>query len=300
MRPLAMSERGVAESAVSVASLFAGEAEIGGTSDVPLEGYVEEILRSGFPGIRDLPGRARRLQLSGYLSRIIEHDLHLNGIRVRRPEVMMAWLAAYGAATATTASYTSILDAATGTEADKPVRQTVAAYREHLVRLFVLDPVPAWSTAFSPLRTLALAPKHHLVDPALAAELAGIGADGLLAGRSPTGRPASGTWLGALFESLVTQSVRVYAEAMGARVAHLRSKDTSHEIDLIVETRERRVLAIEVKLSGRVEDKDVRHLTWLKGALGERLADRVVVTTGTFAYRRRDGVAVVPLALLGP
>jgi predicted AAA+ superfamily ATPase len=59
------------------------------------------------------------------------------------------------------------------------------------------------------------------------------------------------------------------------------------------------VLGIEVQLAPAVGDADVRHLLWLREKLGDRVADLVVVTTGTTAYRRRDGVAVVPLALLG-
>jgi predicted AAA+ superfamily ATPase len=59
-------------------------------------------------------------------------------------------------------------------------------------------------------------------------------------------------------------------------------------------------VAIEVKLSESVSDKDVRHLNWLYDQIGARLADRVLITTGDYAYRRADGVAVVPLALLGP
>jgi hypothetical protein len=55
-----------------------------------------------------------------------------------------------------------------------------------------------------------------------------------------------------------------------------------------------------VKLSGSVGDSDVRHLNWLHDQLGERMTERVIVTTGPHAYRRPDGVAVVPLGLLGP
>lgn len=111
---------------------------------------------------------------------------------------------------------------------------------------------------------------------------------------------STGTWLGALFESLVTQSVRVYAEAAGASIGHLRTKDTTHEIDLIIEGDERQVIAIEVKLAATVSDHDVRHLNWLSQQIGDRLVERVVITTGEHAYRRRDGVAVIPFALLGP
>jgi hypothetical protein len=55
-----------------------------------------------------------------------------------------------------------------------------------------------------------------------------------------------------------------------------------------------------VKLAPTISNHDVRHLNWLKTKLGEQLADRLVITTGPVAYRRTDGVAVVPLALLGP
>jgi len=76
--------------------------------------------------------------------------------------------------------------------------------------------------------------------------------------------------------------------------------DGRREIDLIIEGEDRRVIAIEVKLSDTITDNDVRHLNWLRGEIGERLVERVVVNTGPRAYRRANGVAVIPLALLGP
>lgn len=88
----------------------------------------------------------------------------------------------------------------------------------------------------------------------------------------------TGTWLGPLFESLTTQSVRVYAAGTAARVGHLRTRETDREIDLIVEGDDRRVVAIEVKLAESVSDRDVRHLNWLQDQIGDRLADRVLVT----------------------
>ena len=92
---------------------------------------------------------------------------------------------------------------------------------------------------------------------------------------------------------------RAAAQAQEARVAHLRTRDGGHEVDLVVERYDGRVVAVEVKLSASVQDSDVRRLRWLRAQLGDRLADAVVVTTGADAYRRPDGIAVVPLALLG-
>ncbi len=301
LRPLSLAERGTATPTVSLRALLTGaQGPVHGSSAATLSTYTDEILASGLPGIRNLPDRARRIQLDSYLSRIVDRELPENGITVRRPAALRAWIAAYGAATSTDAAYSKILDAATGGEADKPSRATFDTYREYLTRIFLLDPLPAWIPVFNPLKRLTRGPKHHLVDPALAARLVGVDKAGLLRGDGSRVAPATGTWLGALFESLATQSVRVYAAASDAQVGHLRTKDTTREIDLIVEGADRRVVALEVKLAAAVSDNDVRHLNWLHDQLGDRLADRVVLTTGEHAYRRTDGVAVVPLALLGP
>lgn len=301
MRPMAFAERGRSETTVSLRSLLgSGTARVEGRSEIGLPAYTDEILQSGFPGIRDLPDRARQVQLDSYISRIVERELPENGVTVRRPSTLRAWMAAYAAATATDAAYTTILDAATAGESDKPARQTTDAYRDHLQRLFVLDPLPAWVPTFSPLKRLTRTPKHHLVDPGLAARLVGVSRERLLRGDGTRVSTATGTWLGALFESLTTQSVRTYAALINAETGHLRTNNSQHEIDLIVEGQDGQLLAIEVKLSPTVDDRDVRHLNWLHRELGDRVADRIVITTGEFAYRRSDGVAVVPLALLGP
>lgn len=77
-------------------------------------------------------------------------------------------------------------------------------------------------------------------------------------------------------------------------------KNTDHEVDLIVEGPDRSTIAIGVKLTDTIRPGDVEHLNWLHHQLGDRLVDRMVIYTGKLAYRRADGIAVVPLALLGP
>ena len=300
LRPMALSERGIQEPTVSLRALHAGDAAIRGTTKLTAKDYVDEILRSGFPGIRDLAPMNRDRQLDSYLTRIVERDMPDNGITIRRPAALRAWLRAYAAATASTTDYTKILAAATAGEPDKPSKTTVDGYREHLLRLFILDPVEAWIPAFAPLKRLTYSPKHHLVDPALAARLVGVGAKGLLVGQGEMISTTTATWLGALFESLAVQSVRVYADAMGARTGHLRTKNGDHEVDIVVEANDTTCIALEVKLADTIDDNDIKHLNWLGEQLGDRLTDRVVLHTGPYAYRRSDGVAVVPLALLGP
>lgn len=300
MRPLTLVERGMATPMISLRGLHAGGAEVTGQTDLGIGDYVDEILATGFPGIRDTPARSRDRQIDGYLERIVDSDMPDNGIVVRRPAALRAWLRAYAAATSTPTDYTGILDAATAGDPNKPSRPTVTAYREHLTRLFILDPVEAWIPSFAPLKRLTVSPRHHLVDPGLAARLVGVGREGLLVGEGERVSAATGTWLGALFESLAVQSVRTYADLMNARIGHLRTKSGDREIDMVVETNDLNCVAFEVKLAGTVGDRDVQHLHWLKHQIGPRLKDAVILNTGGFAYRRPDGVAVVPLALLGP
>ena len=92
----------------------------------------------------------------------------------------------------------------------------------------------------------------------------------------------------------------MFAQAANAGVFHLRTKGGRQEADFIVETGEGRVLALEAKLSRQVEKEDVDHLHWLHNRLGSRWIDGAVINTGSFAHRRQDGIAVIPLALLGP
>lgn len=302
MRPMTLAERGTAVPMVSLASLLAGAGTVEGESTCTLEDYADEVVGSGFPGLRHLSPRATRDALDTYLRLVVERDFPEAGREVRRPGTLRAWMRAYAAATSTTASYTEILDAATAGEPDKPARTTTIAYRETLERIWLLEEVPAWVGAGSPLTALGRSPKHHLADPALAARLLGVSAENLLERPNPDGAPIArrGSLFGALFESLVTLCVRVYAEAAGATVSHLRTHRGEHEVDIVIERDDGRVLAIEVKLGTTPSDRDVRHLHWLAERLGPDVVDSVVVTTGRAAYRRPDGIAVVPLALLGP
>lgn len=302
MRPMTLAERGIGSPTVSLAGLLRGtEIAVSGTTDLTVADYAAEMVASGYPGLRGGSERAVRQELDGYLDHIVDRDFEESGHPVRNPTALRRWMQAYAAATASTTSYEKIRNAATAGTTGKPAKTTVMRYADVLEGMWVLDPVPAWSPGSNLLARLTLAPKHHLVDPALAARLLRMTTDTLLQGAAPPGAtPSHVTLLGALFESLVTLDVRVHAQAAEAGVFHFRDRAGEHEVDLIVEGHDRRVLAIEVKLAGTVDDGDVRHLSWLRDRLGDQLADAIVVTTGREAYRRRDGIAVVPAALLGP
>ena len=226
-----------------------------------------------------------------FLQRIIDRDIPELGHSVRYPETLKRWMQAYAAASSSTASYSRILDATTAGDGVQPAKTTTNLYRNFLTKLWILDPVPGWAPASNEFTRLTVSPKHQLADPALAARLLQLSASTLTSSQGAH-------MLGPLFESLVTLSVRVAAQAAEATVSHLRTKNGDHEVDLIVQGPEGEVLGIEVKLAPVITDTDVRHLLWLRDKMPDSVTNLVVITTGTQVYRRADGVLVLPLSLL--
>jgi uncharacterized protein len=299
MRPLSVAERGIESPTVPLSELLTGNAAIYGRTTVTLADYIREIVSSGFPAIRPLTGRARRIQLDGYIERVLQRDFPEMGLSIRRPQLLRRWLAAYAAATSSTASY-ALIGRTAFADGGTPSRETTAAYREVLSHLWLLDQVPAWSTGHNSFTKMAAAPKHFLADPALSARLLNLDEERLLKAENPMDfEPHDGTALGNLFEALVALSLQTYAAANDAMLSHYRNHPGTREIDFIVHRGDDDVVAFEVKLAKTPTDEAVRHLLWMKEQLGSRLKDMVLITTGTDAYRRTDGVAVVPLSLLG-
>ena len=301
MRPLSLAERALTTPTVSLSDLLTGERpQLVGTSGITLADYATEIARSGFPGIWSLTkgvarGTARRLSST--------ESSTTTSTRPGRAFVIEGHCSDGLPHTAPPAPprhpFTTIHKAAAAGSGELPSSPTVAAYRRAIEQLWLIESVPAWLPTRNRLRRLASAPKHQLADPALALRCLGVDEAGLLDGQT-TGHavPRDGTLLGAMFESLVTLSLRVYAQANRIRVGHLRTHGGEHEVDLIAERRDGRVVALEVKLSATVRDRDVRHLKWLADRLGDDLLDAAVISTGHEAYRRQDGIGVIPAALL--
>jgi len=286
---------------MSLARLLEGVSDIDGETAIGLQDYTEPIMHGGFPGMASRSDRVQRSQLAGYVNRIVDRDFLEASQKVRSPQSLRRWMTAYAAAPGPTTSLEKIGDAATAGDGKVPARSTTNTYREVLERTWIADPLPRYSPTMSRLNRLSTSPKWFLTDPALAVSLLDVTAEKLPAvGRGSVFVPSNGTLLGALFESLIALDLRGYAQALEASGAHLRMKTGDHEIDFLVEGSDGQTLAIEVKLTQMPPERDVRHLLWLKAELGHNLADMVVLTIGTKAYRRKDGVAVVPVAPLGP
>ena len=273
---------------------------VSGKTALTLSDYMDEIYKSGFPGIRVRSERAIKRSLTSYIDNIIERDFQENNIIVRKPKALMAWLKTYAAATATTTSFKTILEAALANENISPSTKTATSYRDLLQNIGIIEELQPWIKMGKIFSNIAKAPKHFLLDPALSVTLLNITRETLLAGQPPK---VIGTlnksFLGQIFESFVYQSLAVYAEVNEAELSHFRTSDGTREIDFIIE-KDDVIVLIEVKSKSAITTHDVRHLNWFEEKVkGEFKVQKIIVTTGSQAYTRQDGVHVVPVALLG-
>lgn len=120
MRPLSLVERSLETPTVSLAALMSGDGtgDVGGSTPVTLDQYVDEILRSGLPGVRDLPAVAREAQLDAYLEQTVRREPAAP--RARSARILADWLRTYAAAVSTTTSYDAITGAAARGDGPRP------------------------------------------------------------------------------------------------------------------------------------------------------------------------------------
>jgi predicted AAA+ superfamily ATPase len=160
--------------------------------------------------------------------------------------------------------------------------------------------VEPWLPGGTSFKYLGKTPKHFLADPALSARLLDITPDRFMRGidMEPLGSPEK-TITGRLFEALTALSLKTYALSGNARLRHFRSSSGDHEVDFIIE-KGKTIIAIEVKIAQTISGADLRHLHWFADQFTEYHIVKVVINSGPYAYTRKDGVHVIPLALLGP
>lgn len=248
-----------------------------------LPGYLELLLRSGFPepALR-LDPVGRDAWFESYLDHLLTRDVELIH-ESRDPDRLRGYLVAFAANTA------RVVDDKTLWEAAGINRRTAIAYEQLLANLFVVERLPAWST--NVLKQLVRAPKRHVLDPALAAAALNLGVDEII---------RRGELLGPLLDSFVTAQVRAEAAAspLRPRLFHVRTRGGRSEVDLIADLGGNRLVGIEVKASAAPRERDARPLLWLRDAVGEDFVAGLVLHTGPRSYRLAPRVAALPIAAL--
>lgn len=302
LRPYSIEERNLSDSYIRIADLFNfdSEATVNGETDKTLVDYLDEIYRSGFPGIRNKSERIRKVLLKSYVTNIAEHEFEENGFKIRNPHSLLAWMRIYAASIGTETKQSTLINVATASDTI-PSAPTVSKYREALEILDITDEVQPFLPMGKIYGNLAKGTKHFMLDPAIALSLLGVEKDELIDYQVPKYvSKFHQTLTGQLIESFVYQSLVVYADVNDAQLSYYRNSRGTREIDFILQKGHRLIL-FEVKTNPDVKDSYVRHLNWFEDEIGDEFkVTKVLLNTGRYAYtRQEDHVHVIPLALLG-
>ena len=302
LRPYSIEERNLSDSYIRIEDLFNfdSKATVNGETDKTLVDYLDEIYRSGFPGIRNKSERIRKVLLKSYVTNIAEHEFEENGFKILNPHSLLAWMRIYAASIGTETKQSTLINAVTANDAI-PSAPTVSKYREALEILDITDEVQPFLPMGKIYGNLAKGTKHFMLDPAIALSLLGVEKDELIDYQVPKYvSKFHQTLTGQLIESFVYQSLVVYADVNDAQLSYYRNSRGTREIDFILQKGHRLIL-FEVKTNPDVKDSYVRHLNWFEDEIGDEFkVTKVLLNTGRYAYtRQEDHVHVIPLALLG-
>ena len=295
MRPLSLFETGRSSGKVSLAALLAGEPPRAEAVALAVSEAAEIVCVGGWPANLGSPTKSALRANRDYLEEIRRTEVSLVSGAARDPVKIGRLLRSVARNVATPAAF-SRLAAEIGGPNGGLNADTGAAYLDALERLMIVEPQPAWAPHLRSRATLRKAPVRHFADPSLA--VAALRA-------TPERLMGDLRFLGFLFESLVVRDLRIYAQPADAEVFHYREKD-GLEADAVVDAGDGRWAAFEVKLGQRWVDEGAASLLRLRERLrGNRDGYRepsalAVVIPGGAAYRRPDGVSVIPAATLGP
>lgn len=292
MRPMSLFESGESNGQISLGSLFNGvQEDQGAVSDLTIEQIAFVLCRGGWPASIDLAERFSLRMAVDYVEAIINQDVsRVDGIE-KNPDRVRLLLRSLARNISTAASYQTIKQDIEATDIGIS-NKTINTYINALRRIFVVEDLPAWSPSLRSKTAIRTTEKRHFTDPSIATAVMRTNPEGIL---------TDFEYFGFLFESLCTRDIRVYAQANDGDVFHYRDK-SGLESDLIVRLRDGRWAALEVKLGNKQIEEAAKNLLKLKARIDEEKMGKasflMIITGGTHAYCRKDGIWVVPLGCL--
>lgn len=293
MRPMSLFELGRSGGEISLASLLAGEQPGSVACDASVEAIANDIAIGGWPALRNLTASEARPILRDYIREVSRADVSKIDQTRRDPARVERLLRSLARNVATHVAATTLAADAAGSDGSLN-DDTVREYLDVLERLMVVENQPAWATHLRSTHRLRRASKRHFVDPSLAVAALGATPERLL---------REIRLFGFLFESLVVRDLRIYAQAADAEVFQYRDSG-GLEVDAIIEARDGRWAAIEVKLDpSRVDEAAANLLKFARKVdttiSGEPIA-LAVITSGRYGFKLESGVHVIPINALGP
>lgn len=294
MRPMSLFESGESSGTISLRSLFDGEEITPQENHLEVEDIAYLTCRGGWPWATLIPEKVALDQASDYYTSVTERDIQrVDNIR-RSPDRARALLRSYARNISQQVSYATIRKDMLANDTSTLDEDTVADYIQALKKLFVIEDLKAWSPNIRSKAAIRTGDTRHFVDPSIGIAALGLGPKDLISDLQT---------FGLFFESMAVRDLRVYAEALDGELYHYRDS-SGLECDTVLHRHNGTYALLEVKLGG--EQRIEEGATCMK-ALANKIDTKqmkspafmaIITGVGKYAYRRKDGVFVIPIGCL--
>lgn len=296
MRPMSLFESNDSTGDISLAGLFANpQTLVGCETKSDLQRIAFLLCRGGWPVINDLAEDVALSPAKDYYDAVVNVDIRqVDGVE-RSVERAKRLMRSYARFQGTQTSIRQIVDDINGGGANVIEDKTVRSYLDALKSMFVIEDMPAWNPNLKSKTAIRSAETRYFVDPSIATAAMGIGPGDLMNDLKT---------FGFLFETLCVRDLRIYSQPLGGNVYHYRDKN-GLECDAVVHLPNGKYALIEIKLGGeKAIEEAANNLHRLASKIDyDRMTQpsflMVLTASGTFAYRRKDNVLVVPVSTLG-
>jgi len=294
MRPMSLYESGESNGSVSLKELFANPEKLNGTSNLNLTDISYLCCRGGWPKSVFMDKEIALEQAFDYYDAVVNSDIsRVDGVS-RNPERAKNLMRSYSRNIGTQANNETIKEDMIFNDSASLDTDTVLSYVNALKKIFVIEESPAWKPNLRSKTVIRTSETRYFVDPSIAVASLGIGPNDLIQDLKT---------FGLIFETLCIRDLRVYAESNNGKVYHY--KDSSNlECDAVVHLRNGFYGLIEIKLGGdKLIEEGAENLRKLKNKIDtDKMKEpsflMIVTATGNYAYKREDGIFVVPIGCL--
>lgn len=291
MRPMSLYESGESNGTVSLKELFEGAPDVISTSDLSIEDLAFAICRGGWPSSLSLNKEDALDVAKDYIDAVCERDAAAVDKSQKDPDRVRNVLKSLARNISTMTTDRTIMGDVCSNDTSISDK-TLEIYIRALRKLFIIEDVKAWQPSLRSKTGIRTSDKRQFVDPSLA--VAAIGA-------SPQRILEDFNYFGFLFESLCVRDLRVYTEPLRGTIRHYHD-NSDLEADIIITLDDGRWAAVEVKLGSREIEEGAENLKKMAAKIDNSKNPApqflMVLTGGEFAYRREDGVYVIPLGCL--
>lgn len=293
MRPMSLYESGDSTGDVSLKDLFE-ENTVDGESDMTIDRLAFLACRGGWPQAIDMSDDIALDQARDYYDAVVRSDINRADNIQKNAEKVRRLMRSYARNQGSQVPNTVLARDVSANDEESMSQETVAAYLNALRKIFVVEDMPAWNPNLRSKTAIRSSDTRYYVDPSIAAAALGIGPNDLINDLNT---------FGFIFETLCIRDLRVFADALDGQVYHYRDKD-GQECDAVIHLRNGQYGLIEIKLGGdKLIEEGAQSLKKMESKIDTdkmKAPSFLMVLTGVggYAYRRKDGVCVIPIGCL--